>query len=85
MSRGILAAEALPAGTIVEMPPAEGKTIAAVPPIAALAREGRGVHVWTANDYLAARYQQWMAPAFAALGLTVAFLPPRIWLRLPPR
>ena len=68
----VRAAEALLAGKIVEMPTGEGKTVAAVPAIAALAREGRGVHVWTANDYLAARDQQWMAPAFAALGLTVA-------------
>ena len=68
----VRAAEALLAGKIVEMPTGEGKTVAAVPAIAALAREGRGVHVWTANDYLAARDQQGMAPAFAALGLTVA-------------
>jgi preprotein translocase subunit SecA len=66
------AAEALLAGKIIEMPTGEGKTVAAVPAIAALARERRGVHVWTANDYLAARDQQWMAPAYAALGLTVA-------------
>ncbi|MCA2967623.1 MAG: hypothetical protein INH43_03820 [Acidobacteriaceae bacterium] len=53
----VRAAEALLAGKIVEMPTGEGKTVAAVPAIAALAREGRGVHVWTANDYLAARDQ----------------------------
>ncbi|MFN9459480.1 MAG: hypothetical protein ACK6D7_19195, partial [Acidobacteriota bacterium] len=72
----VRAAEALLAGKIVEMPTGEGKTVAAVPAIAALAREGRGVHVWTANDYLAARDQQGMAPAFAALGLTVASISP---------
>ncbi len=66
------AAEALLAGKIVEMPTGEGKTVAAVPALAALAREGLGVHVWTANDYLAARDQQWMAPSYAALGLSVA-------------
>ena len=33
----------------------EGKTLAAVPAVAWLARGGRGVHVLTANDYLAAR------------------------------
>jgi preprotein translocase subunit SecA len=66
------AAEALLAGKIVEMPTGEGKTVAAVPAIAALAQERRGVHVWTANDYLAARDQQWMAPVYAALGLSVA-------------
>ena len=68
----IRAAEALLAGKIIEMQTGEGKTVAAVPAIAVLAQERCGVHVWTANDYLAARDAAWMAPAYQALGLTVA-------------
>lgn len=66
------AARALLAGKIIEMPTGEGKTVAAVPAIATLAQNHQGVHVWTANDYLAQRDAQWMAPAYHALGLTVA-------------
>src|SRR4026208_1431627 len=49
------AALALADGKIVEMQTGEGKTVAAVPAIAWFARSGQGVHVLTANDYLARR------------------------------
>src|SRR5687767_3723404 len=47
------AALALTRGSIAEMQTGEGKTLAAAPAIAWLAREHRGVHVMTVNDYLA--------------------------------
>jgi preprotein translocase subunit SecA len=65
-------AEALLRGSIVEMQTGEGKTLAAMPAAALLAQAGQGVHVLTANDYLARRDAAWMGPAYAELGLTVA-------------
>ena len=55
--RGALA---LARGSIAEMQTGEGKTLAAVPAVAWLARERKGVHVMTANDYLAGRDARWM-------------------------
>src|SRR5580700_7815937 len=46
---------ALVRGSIAEMQTGEGKTLAAVPAVAWLATERKGVHVMTANDYLACR------------------------------
>ena len=67
-------AEALLNGRIVEMQTGEGKTLAAVPAAAALARELRGVHILTANDYLAQRDAEWMAPVYRELGLRAAWV-----------
>jgi len=67
-------AEALLNGRIVEMQTGEGKTLAAVPAATALAREGRGVHILTANDYLAQRDAEWMAPVYKELGLRAAWV-----------
>lgn len=67
-------AEALLNGRIVEMQTGEGKTLAAVPAAAALAAEGRGVHILTANDYLAQRDAEWMALVYRALGLSAAWV-----------
>ncbi len=65
------AALALADGTIVEMQTGEGKTVAAVPAIAWFARSGQGVHVLTANDYLARRDAEWMGGVYRRLGLSV--------------
>ncbi len=46
---------ALQLGHIAEMQTGEGKTLAAVPAVVWYALGGRGVHVLTANDYLARR------------------------------
>jgi preprotein translocase subunit SecA len=67
--RGTLA---LTRGSIAEMLTGEGKTLAAVPAIAWLARERGGVHVMTVNDYLARRDAAWMGPIYRMLGLSVA-------------
>ena len=63
---------ALAHGKIVEMQTGEGKTLAAVPAIAWYARAGQGVHVLTANDYLARRDASWMGGIYEWLGLSVA-------------
>jgi len=67
----IQAALALAGGKIVEMQTGEGKTVAAVPAIGWFARPGHGVHVLTANDYLARRDAAWMGGIYHRLGLTV--------------
>ncbi|MEO8074859.1 MAG: DEAD/DEAH box helicase [Acidobacteriota bacterium] len=65
-------ARALANGYIVEMQTGEGKTLAAVPAVVWHARSGRGVHVLTANDYLARRDAEWMGEIYRRLGLTVS-------------
>ena len=62
---------ALAKGRIAEMQTGEGKTLASVPAIAWYASQGNGVHVMTANDYLARRDAEWMGGIFRLLGLTV--------------
>lgn len=67
----ILCALALHRGNVVEMQTGEGKTLAAVAPVALHALVGRGVHVLTYNDYLARRDAEWMGPIYRLLGLSV--------------
>ena len=69
--RGALA---LARGSIAEMQTGEGKTLAAVPAISWFARQHRGVHVMTANDYLARRDAAWMGGIYQLLGLSVAYV-----------
>ena len=69
--RGALA---LVRGSVAEMQTGEGKTLAAVPAIAWFARKKQGVHVITANDYLARRDAQWMGSIYKRLGLSVAHI-----------
>src|SRR3974390_1846313 len=49
----------------------EGKTLVATLPVYLNAITGRGVHVVTVNDYLAARDSEWMGAVYKFLGLTV--------------
>ena len=58
-------------GNIVEMGAGEGKTFAAAFPAVLHAVLGRRVHVITANDYLASRDAEWLAPVYESLGLEV--------------
>ena len=58
-------------GRIVEMQSGEGKTVAAAFPAVLHAMSGRSVHVMTANDYLALRDAEWLAPVYESLGFTV--------------
>jgi preprotein translocase subunit SecA len=62
---------ALASGKIAEMQTGEGKTLAATPAVVWHAREGRGIHVMTANDYLARRDAEWMGPIYRFIGLSV--------------
>ena len=55
----------------VEMNAGEGKTIAASFSAVAQALSDRTVHVITANEYLAARDRDWLAPVYESLGLSV--------------
>ena len=52
----------------------EGKTLAAVPAVIWYARKGRGVHVLTANDYLARRDARWMREIYDWFGLSVGHI-----------
>src|SRR6201982_784621 len=58
-------------GRISEMKTGEGKTLVATLPVYLNALSGRGVHVVTVNDYLAARDSEWMGAVYKSLGLTV--------------
>jgi preprotein translocase subunit SecA len=62
---------ALHSGKIAEMATGEGKTLVATLPVYLNALTGRGVHVVTVNDYLAARDSEWMGAIYRFLGLTV--------------
>jgi preprotein translocase subunit SecA len=62
---------ALTDGKIAEMKTGEGKTLAAVPAVVWYAKRGRGVHVMTANDYLARRDAEWMGPIYRFFDLSV--------------
>ena len=67
----IAAALALDEGAVVEVQTGEGKTLAAVMPVALNALAGHGAHVLTFNDYLARRDAAWMGPIYRRLGLSV--------------
>ena len=60
----------LNSGKIAEMKTGEGKTLMATLPVYLNALAGRGVHVVTVNDYLAARDAEWMGKLYGFLGLT---------------
>ena len=58
-------------GWVAEMRTGEGKTLVATLPAYLNALEGKGVHVVTVNDYLAARDATEMGRIYRYLGLTV--------------
>src|SRR5579862_1789115 len=61
-------------GKIAEMATGEGKTLVGTLPVYLNALTGRGVHVVTVNDYLAARDSEWMGKLYGFLGLTVGVI-----------
>lgn len=63
---------------LAEMQTGEGKTLTIVAPCALHALARKGVHVVTANSYLAQRDAELMRPAYERLGLTVAALRPQM-------
>ncbi len=74
----MMAAIALHQGKLAQLATGEGKTLVAVMPAALNALAGRGVHVLTANDYLARRDASWMGAAYRFLGLSVASVTQRL-------
>ena len=61
-------------GRIAEMKTGEGKTLVSTLPAYLNALEGKGVHVVTVNDYLAARDAEWMGAIHEFLGLKVGIV-----------
>jgi preprotein translocase subunit SecA len=57
--------------SIAEMQTGEGKTLTATLPLFLHSLSGKGAHLATVNDYLAARDAEWMRPIYEHLGLTV--------------
>jgi len=61
-------------GSIAIMQTGEGKTLTATLPLYLAALSGKGAHLATANDYLAARDAELMRPVFEGLGLSVGIV-----------
>ncbi|MEU6991391.1 preprotein translocase subunit SecA [Streptomyces sp. NPDC046465] len=70
----IMGGAALHLGNVAEMQTGEGKTLSATLPAYLNALTGKGVHLVTVNDYLAARDARWMGRAYHFLGLTVGVI-----------
>jgi preprotein translocase subunit SecA len=58
-------------GLIAEMKTGEGKTLSATLPVYLNALSGKGTHVVTVNDYLAARDAEWMGRIYKFHGMSV--------------
>jgi len=56
-------------GKIAEMKTGEGKTLCSTLPVYLNGLSGKGVHVVTVNDYLAARDSEWMGQIYQFLGM----------------
>jgi preprotein translocase subunit SecA len=56
----------------------EGKTLVATMPAYLNALTGRGVHIATANPYLAKRDAEWMGQIYKYLGMTVGLIQPQM-------
>ena len=67
----ILGGLAIHFGNIAEMKTGEGKTLTETMPTYLNALTGLGVHVVTANEFLAKRDSEWMGNIYRFLGLTV--------------
>lgn len=70
----IMGGIALHEGRIAEMYTGEGKTLVATLPAYLNALTGKGVHIVTVNEYLAARDAEWMGRVYKFLGLTVGII-----------
>ncbi len=70
----VLGGVALHEGDIAEMKTGEGKTLTSTMPVYLNALAGEGVHVVTANPYLAARDAEWMGRVYRFLGLDVGLV-----------
>jgi preprotein translocase subunit SecA len=70
----VIGAAALHKGMVAEMKTGEGKTLVSTMPAYLNALAGRGIHMVTVNDYLAARDAEWMGHVHRFLGLTVGLI-----------
>jgi preprotein translocase subunit SecA len=70
----LLGGMALFHGSIAEMDTGEGKTLTATLPLYLYGLRGKGAHLATVNDYLAARDGEQMAPAYQLLGLSTGVI-----------
>ena len=73
----VLGAISMSHGWIAEMGTGEGKTLTSLMTIALLALKGNGCHVFTANDYLAARDRDFAEPLLRWFGLSSSVLRPQ--------
>ena len=72
----LIGGAALHFGWVAEMKTGEGKTLTSTLPIYLNALSGKGVHVVTVNDYLAARDAEWMGEVYKWMGLSVGLVVP---------
>lgn len=70
----VLGAIAMFHGAVAEMETGEGKTLTATMPMYIRALHGKGAHLATVNDYLAARDAEWMRPIYEMLGMEVGVI-----------
>jgi preprotein translocase subunit SecA len=68
----------LHSGSIAEMRTGEGKTLTATLALYLNALSGKGAHLVTVNEYLAARDAEWMGQLYGFLGLTTGTIVPRL-------
>ncbi len=61
-------------GSIAEMKTGEGKTLTATLALILNSLPGNGVHLITANDYLARRDALWMKPIYDMLGVSIGII-----------
>ncbi|WP_197998716.1 preprotein translocase subunit SecA [Gimesia aquarii] len=69
-----LGAFAMHEGAIAEMQTGEGKTLTAALTLCLNALLDQGIHIATANDYLAKRDANWLSPVYHSLGMTVGVI-----------
>ncbi|MCY4163946.1 MAG: preprotein translocase subunit SecA [bacterium] len=72
----LMGGAALHFGRVAEMRTGEGKTLVSTLPVYLNGLGGKGVHVVTVNDYLAARDAEWMGAIHRWLGLSVGLVVP---------
>nr|QBM02254.1 protein translocase subunit SecA [uncultured archaeon] len=70
----LLGGLALLKNSIAEMKTGEGKTLVATLPLIFNTLTGKGTHLVTVNEYLAARDADWMRPVYEFFGLTVGVI-----------
>ena len=70
----LLGGFAMHSGAIAVMQTGEGKTLTATLPLYLASLTGRGAHLATANDYLAARDAELIRPIFSVLGMSIGVI-----------